>query len=96
MRSGKKIEYEGSIVILGDVNAGAEVVAGENVVVVGILRGLAHAGAKGNKKAMISAVSIESAQIRIANVVKEMQRDLNNEETKKTYAYVKENEIILE
>ena len=41
LRSGQRVEFEGSLVILGDVNAGAEVVAGENVVVVGILRGLA-------------------------------------------------------
>ena len=43
LRSGQRIEYEGSLVVLGDVNAGAEVIAGENIVVLGILRGLAHA-----------------------------------------------------
>ena len=48
MRSGQKIEFEGSLVILGDVNGGAEVIAGENIVVLGHLRGLAHAGANGN------------------------------------------------
>ena len=55
LRSGQKIEEEGSIVILGDVNAGSEVVASENIVVVGALRGLAHAGANGNKEAIIAA-----------------------------------------
>ena len=50
LRSGQKIEFEGSLVILGDVNSGAEVLAGENIVVLGILRGMAHAGAKGNKE----------------------------------------------
>ena len=40
LRSGQRIEYEGSLVVLGDVNAGAEVIAGENIVVLGILRGL--------------------------------------------------------
>jgi septum site-determining protein MinC len=94
LRSGKKIEYEGSIVILGDVNAGAEVIAGENIVVLGILRGVAHAGAKGNKKAMIAAASIEAPQLRIANIVKEIEKE--EEQTRKTYAYLKENEIIIE
>lgn len=94
MRSGKKIEYEGSIVILGDVNAGAEVVAGENIVILGILRGVAHAGAKGNKKAIIAASNIESPQIRIANVVKEMEKE--DEGLRKTYAYIKEKEIVIE
>ena len=54
LRSGQKIEFEGSLVVLGDVNAGAEVLAGENIVVLGILRGMAHAGAKGNKEAIIA------------------------------------------
>lgn len=94
LRSGTKLEYEGSIVVLGDVNAGAEVIAGENVVVLGILRGVAHAGAKGNKKAIIAAAQIESPQIRIANIVKEIEKEID--ETRKTYAYVKENEIIIE
>ena len=46
LRSGQKIEFEGSLVILGDVNAGAEVLAEDNVVVLGNLRGMAHAGCK--------------------------------------------------
>lgn len=98
LRSGKKIEYEGSLVIIGDVNAGAEVIAGENIAILGTLRGVAHAGAKGNKRAMITAMAIDAPQIRIANVVKEMEKEYNEEQiqNKKTYAYVKENEIILE
>lgn len=95
LRCGQKIEYEGSIVILGDVNGGSEVVAADNVVVLGILRGLAHAGAKGNKKAIIAAAQIESPQVRIANIVKEIQKD-EYIENRKTYAYVKESEIIIE
>jgi len=83
LRSGQRIEFEGSLVILGDVNDGAEVIASENIVVLGALRGLAHAGAKGNNDAMIAASSIESQQIRISNVVKEIERD-----EIKTYAYL--------
>ena len=90
LRSGQKIEFEGSLVILGDVNAGAEILAGENIVVLGILRGMAHAGAKGNKEAIIAAASIESAQIRIANVVKEIEKE-ELEEDIKTCAYINEN-----
>lgn len=95
LRCGQKIEFEGSIVVLGDVNAGAEVIAGENVVVLGILRGIAHAGAKGNKKAMIAAAQIEAPQIRIANIVKEIEKE-QEEAGRKTYAYVKNNELIIE
>lgn len=101
VRSGQKIEYEGSIVILGDVNGGAEVIAEDNVVVLGVLRGLAHAGAKGNKKAIIAAASIDCKQIRIADIIKEIENETDEEgnviaKARKTYAYVENDELILE
>lgn len=95
LRSGQKIEFEGSIVVMGDINGGAEIVAGENIVVLGNLRGIAHAGAKGNKKAIIAANKIEVPQIRIANIIKEIEKT-DEPIQPKTYAYVNENEIILE
>ena len=95
IRSGQKVEFEGSLVILGDVNGGAEVIAGENIAVLGILRGLAHAGAKGNKKAIIAASKIECPQIRISNIVKEIEKEHLEQEYK--FAYADENDqIILE
>ena len=81
LRSGQKIEYEGSIVVLGDVNGGAEVIAGDNVIVLGVLRGLAHAGAYGNKKASIASASIDCKQIRIADIIKEMEEETDEERT---------------
>ena len=75
LRSGQKLEAEGSLVILGDVNSGAEVMASDNIVVLGALRGLAHAGAKGNKEAVIAAGLFDAVQIRIANIVKEIDRE---------------------
>lgn len=85
LRSGQKMESEGSLVILGDVNSGAEIMASDNIVVLGALRGLAHAGAKGNKQAIISAGLLDTVQIRIANIVKEIDRD---EEPLHKQAYV--------
>ena len=95
LRSGQKMESEGSLVILGDVNSGAEVMASDNIVVLGALRGLAHAGAKGNKQAMISAGLLDTVQIRIANVIKEIDRD---EEPlhKQAYVSIVNNEIVIE
>ena len=95
LRSGQKIEFEGSLVILGDVNGGAEVVAGENVVILGNLRGLAHAGAKGNKNAIIAAGSIEAPQIRIANKILERERDALHGSNLKTFAFLNEKEEIV-
>ena len=97
LRSGQKIESEGSIVIIGDVNAGAEVIAGENIVVLGNLRGLAHAGAKGNKDAIIEASEIDSVQIRIADKIKEIEKSHGEIKQIKTSADLNDkDELILE
>ncbi len=95
LRSGQKMETEGSLVILGDVNSGAEVMASDNIVVLGALRGLAHAGAKGNKQAIIAAGLFDAVQVRIANIVKEINRD---EEPlhKQAYLSVVDGKIIIE
>ena len=94
LRSGQKLEAEGSLVILGDVNSGAEIMASDNIVVLGSLRGLAHAGAKGNKDAIIAAGLIDTVQMRIANIVKEIDRD---EDTlhKQSYCYIEGDQIII-
>lgn len=96
LRSGQKLEFEGSIVIMGDVNDGAEVIAEDNIVVMGNLRGMAHAGAKGNENAIIAAHVINSPQIRIASIIKERDREqIENEMF--SYAYVnEENNIQME
>lgn len=95
IRSGKKMEAEGSIVILGDVNSGAEIVATDNIVVLGNLRGLAHAGAKGNKEAIVAAGTFDGVQVRIANIVKEIDREseLSREQV---YIHVVGDEIMVE
>ena len=53
---------------------GAEVIAEENIIVFGTIRGLAHAGANGNRKAIIVANEIDAPQIRIADIIKEIER----------------------
>lgn len=93
LRSGQRIEFEGSVVILGDVNDGAEVIAEDNIVILGILRGMAHAGAKGNEKAIVAAHAIESPQIRIASMIKERTREEIDTE-RYSYAYINDEEII--
>ena len=75
LRSGQRIEFEGSVVIIGDVNDGAEIIAEDNIVVLGALRGMAHAGAKGNEQAIIAARIIDSLQIRIGSIIKERSRE---------------------
>ena len=95
LRSGQRLETEGSIVIIGDVNSGAEVIASDNIVVVGTLRGLAHAGAKGNKNAIIAAGKLDAVQIRISNIVKEIDRD-EDPLYKQAYIFVDNDKIVID
>lgn len=91
LRSGQKEEYQGSIVICGDVNPGAEIVAGGNIMVLGALRGVAHAGATGNTMAFISANYIDVTQIRIANLV----REVGERTDKCPICKIEKNEIVI-
>jgi len=94
LRSGQRLEVEGSVIILGDVNSGAEVIAEDNIVVLGTLRGLAHAGAKGNNKAIIAAGALDTVQLRISNIVKEIEKE--EILPKQAYVYVKDDNIVVE
>lgn len=66
LRSGQKISFDGNVVILGDVNPGAEVIATGDVIVMGSLRGLVHAGATGNHNSVVVAFKLQPTQLRIA------------------------------
>jgi len=68
LRSGTRIEFGGHVVVLGDVNPGAEIVAECNVIIWGRLRGMVHAGSKGNRKSVICALDFSPMQLRIADV----------------------------
>ncbi|MEW6569226.1 MAG: septum site-determining protein MinC, partial [Chloroflexota bacterium] len=67
LHSGHSIHHPGHVVVIGDVNPGAEVVAGGNVVVWGRLRGVVHAGAAGNGGAVVCALDLSPTQLRIAD-----------------------------
>ena len=69
IRSGQRIEYDGNVVILGDVNPGGQIIARGNILVMGALRGIAHAGSDGNKDAIVSAFILNPTQLRIADII---------------------------
>ena len=69
LRSGTRIEFPGHVVIFGDVNPGAEIVAEGNVLVWGRVRGMVHAGADGDTSAYICALDLSPTQLRIADEV---------------------------
>jgi septum site-determining protein MinC len=66
LRSGQQLQHPGSITVIGDVNPGAEIVAGGDIVVWGKLRGTVHAGATGNETAIVCALDLAPTQLRIA------------------------------
>jgi septum site-determining protein MinC len=68
-RSGMRVESLSDCVVLGDVNPGAEIIAVGDVIIFGSLRGIAHAGAQGDRSARIWALGIQPSQIRIADLV---------------------------
>ncbi len=69
LRSGGDVRHNGTVVILGDLNPGSSVVADGDILVWGRLRGMAHAGAKGNARCLIMALQMDPTQLRIADFV---------------------------
>jgi septum site-determining protein MinC len=69
LRSGNKISYQGHVIVLGDINPGAEVVASGSVIVWGKLRGTVHAGAEGDERALVCALDMIPMQLRIADLI---------------------------
>lgn len=69
LRSGQKINYDGNVVILGDINPGSEITASGDIVILGSLRGVVHAGANGSEDAVIVAYRLNPVQLRIASTI---------------------------
>ena len=69
LRSGHKVSYPGHIVVLGDVNPGAELIAGGNIIIWGRLRGVVHAGAGGDTESVVCALDLSPTQLRIADKI---------------------------
>jgi septum site-determining protein MinC len=69
LRSGYSIKNKGHVMVIGDVNPGAEIIAGGNVVVWGRLRGMVHAGAEGNEQSVVCALDLSPTQLRIADKI---------------------------
>ena len=80
LRSGTRIEFSGHVVVMGDVNPGAEIVAEGNVIIWGRLRGMVHAGAKGNRNAVICALDLSPSQLWIAEEVSAVLKPQENPE----------------
>jgi septum site-determining protein MinC len=69
LRSGQRVYAEDNLVVVGDVNPGAELIAGGDIMVMGVLRGVAHAGVPDNIAAIIAALSLKPTQLRIGHFI---------------------------
>jgi len=69
VRSGTEVRHEGTIILVGDVNPGGEVIADGDILIWGRLRGLAHAGFNGNRASRIMSLQLQATQLRIADLV---------------------------
>jgi septum site-determining protein MinC len=69
VRSGQAIHHPSNVVVLGDVNPGAEIIAGKDIIVWGVLRGMVHAGYPDNEGAMVCSLLLAPVQLRIAHLL---------------------------
>lgn len=95
VRGGQSIKYNGNIVIIGDINSGAEVTAAGNIIVLGAIKGNVSAGANGNTKAIIAAFSLQPEILKISNIVT-LSPDDSEEPEYPEVAKVKDGAIIVE
>ena len=69
VRGGQSLHHIGHIVVVGDVNPGAELIASGDILVFGRLAGVAHAGAQGDDRARVYALDLDATQLRIATCI---------------------------
>ena len=95
LRNGQKIEFDGSVVVVGDVNPGAEIKAGGNIIVLGQLKGLAHAGCKGMTEAFVTAIFMAPVQLRIADIITRFPEENKKGPKPPEYAFVQNGQIFV-
>ncbi|NLE77007.1 MAG: septum site-determining protein MinC [Chloroflexi bacterium] len=96
LRSGQSIRYHGHVVLIGDVNPGAEIEATGNVVVWGRLRGMVHAGAQGDTDALICALGLTPTLLRIADVVARAPEGEGTRRPTPEMAFLREGVMVVE
>lgn len=96
LRSGQALRSSSNLVVVGDVNPGAELIAVGNVIVMGILRGIVHAGYNGDKEAIIVAAKMAPTQLRIADIITRPPDDEISDNWIPEIAYIKDGNIYID
>jgi len=89
VRSGQTLHHDGDVLLIGDVNPGGTITSTGHILVLGSLRGLAHAGIDGNEDAVIAASHLRPTQLRIAGVVSRPPDEWGFEEAVMEFAYLR-------
>ncbi|RFU62554.1 septum site-determining protein MinC [Bacillus sp. V59.32b] len=95
VRSGQVFKVEGDLLLIGDVNPGGTVVAGGNIYIMGVLKGIAHAGVSGNNGAVIAASVMKPAQLRINDIVNRAPDSYTEDGHDMECAYIDENHQVI-
>lgn len=95
VRSGQAINFAGSIVVIGDVNPGGEIIAEGNVIILGNAKGLIQAGSKGARDCFAAALVMQPTQLRIGDIIACFPEDPERKQVP-VYAYIKDDNIIVE
>jgi septum site-determining protein MinC len=95
IRSGQAIHHASNVVILGDVNPGAEIIAGGDVIVWGVLRGMVHAGYPDNESAIVCSLLLAPVQLRIAHLLSRPP-DGFQVQARPEFATIKSGQIVVE
>lgn len=93
IRSGQCLTFDGSVVVIGDVNPGGEIKASGNIIVLGQLKGIAHAGCNGMTAAFISALYMIPVQLRIADIITRFPEENKKGPKPPEFAYVEDGQI---
>ena len=96
LRSGQHVQYDGNVVVIGDVNPGAEITASGDILVFGSFRGVAHAGATGDENAVVAALKLQPTQLRIANYISRAPDERTKPPTKPEIARIRAGNIEIE
>jgi len=95
IRSGQAIQHASNVVILGDVNPGAEIVARGDIIVWGVLRGMVHAGYPNNENAIVCSLVLAPVQLRIAHLLSRPP-DGYQVQARPEFATIKNGQIVVE
>ena len=98
LRSGTVVRHAGDVILFGDVNPGAEVLAGGDITVLGALKGLAHAGTRGDESAFILGIEFNPTQLRIGPHISipSHRSSRDRRPTKAQIAFLRDGEIVTE